>query len=94
MEVVGWGVSPEGTKFWKVRNSWGSYWGTNSFFLIERGVNALQLEAGDCWYAQPSWQMEKVRPLAYCDLWTCFIFLSGTWLVVVEKVTATWLNHR
>lgn len=24
VSITGWGISPEGTKFWVVRNSWGS----------------------------------------------------------------------
>ena len=28
----------------------GNYWGELGYFRIERGINALQLEAGDCWY--------------------------------------------
>lgn len=41
-----------------VRNSWGTFWGTMGFFKLQRGVNALQIEAGDCWYAQPTWEDE------------------------------------
>ncbi len=41
------------------RNSWGTYWGELGFFKIERGTNALQLEAGDCWWAVPTWKDEK-----------------------------------
>lgn len=42
-----------------VRNSWGTFWGTLGFFKLQRGVNALQIEAGDCWYAVPTWQDEQ-----------------------------------
>jgi hypothetical protein len=34
----------------QVRNSWGSYWGSLGFFKLQRGVNALQIESGDCWW--------------------------------------------
>lgn len=50
MEVVGWGEE-DGTPFWHVRNSWGTYWGELGFFRLERGTDALQIESGDCWCA-------------------------------------------
>jgi len=28
----------------------GSFWGEAGFFRVERGVDALQIETGDCWY--------------------------------------------
>jgi hypothetical protein len=59
VEVVGWGETAGGKKYWVVRNSWGSYWGRLGFFLLERGANALQIEAGDCWWATPEWDDEK-----------------------------------
>lgn len=58
VEVVGWGETDEGLKYWVLRNSWGTYWGELGFFRLERGVNALQIEAGDCWYALPTWEDE------------------------------------
>jgi hypothetical protein len=59
IEVVGWGETAEGQKYWLVRNSWGTYWGTLGFFKLERGTNALQIESGDCWWAVPTWKDEK-----------------------------------
>lgn len=58
VEIVGWGEE-DGMKYWLARNSWGTYWGDLGFFKVQRGVNALQIEAGDCWYATVSWQDEK-----------------------------------
>ena len=28
----------------------GTFWGEAGFFRVERGVDALQIETGDCWY--------------------------------------------
>eukprot|EP00882_Tetradesmus_deserticola_P007997 GHRQ01008423.1.p1 GENE.GHRQ01008423.1~~GHRQ01008423.1.p1 ORF type:complete len:346 (+),score=163.37 GHRQ01008423.1:1986-3023(+) len=58
VEVVGWGEEEDGLKYWLVRNSWGSYWGSLGFFKLQRGVNALQIESGDCWYANPEYSVE------------------------------------
>lgn len=43
----------------QVRNSWGQYWGEVGFFKLARGINNQQIEAGDCWYADPTWEVER-----------------------------------
>lgn len=36
--IIGWGVDKKtGTKYWKVRNSYGKKWGMNGDFLVRRG---------------------------------------------------------
>jgi len=51
ISVVGYGVA-NGTKFWVVRNSWGSHWGESGFMRIVRGINNIAIES-DCAWATP-----------------------------------------
>ncbi len=43
MKFVGWGVE-NGTKYWKVANSWNPYWGEAGYFRILRGSNEGGIE--------------------------------------------------
>ena len=43
VKIVGWGVE-NGTKYWKVANSWNPYWGEKGFFRIVRGKNECGIE--------------------------------------------------
>lgn len=63
ISVVGWGEE-KNTKFWVVRNSWGSYWGEDGWFRIVRGVNNLGIE-GECAFGVPKdngWPTAVVIP--------------------------------
>ncbi|QDZ20798.1 papain cysteine protease [Chloropicon primus] len=53
IELVGWGVS-EDTKipYWIGKNSYGTRWGLDGFFLIQRGSNTLNIEEV-CHWAVP-----------------------------------------
>jgi cathepsin X len=50
ISLAGWGVAPDGTKFWYGRNSWGTYWGDRGWFRIKRGGSYNP----DCMWGVPS----------------------------------------
>ena len=51
--ITGWGVAEDGTKFWVGRNSFGTAWGQEGWFQLERGVNCLDIEKHPCAWAVP-----------------------------------------
>lgn len=52
ISVVGFGVE-NSTKYWVVRNSWGSHFGESGFVRVIRGINNIAIET-DCAWATPA----------------------------------------
>lgn len=43
VEIIGWGVE-NNTKYWLIKNSWGTDWGDGGYFKMIRGTNECELE--------------------------------------------------
>lgn len=54
VSITGWGVDgATGMKFWVGRNSFGTTWGEDGWFRLQRGTNCLDIENHPCAWAVP-----------------------------------------
>ena len=54
VSITGWGVDQAtGMKFWIGRNSFGTTWGEDGWFKLQRGTNCLDIEVHPCAWAVP-----------------------------------------
>jgi C1A family cysteine protease len=61
ISVVGYATDDKtGKDYWLVRNSWGTAWGEQGFFRVERGHNYIGIEL-DCSVAEVNAEPEMVK---------------------------------
>jgi len=58
VEIYGWGEDKDG-RFWKIRNSWGEYWGELGHFRMARGDDQQAIESDCNWVTPGSWSEDN-----------------------------------
>ncbi|XP_010545993.1 PREDICTED: KDEL-tailed cysteine endopeptidase CEP2-like isoform X2 [Tarenaya hassleriana] len=65
--AVGYGVDPDGTKFWIVKNSWGPEWGEGGYIRMERGISDSEGKCGIAMEASYPVKLSSSNPDASDD---------------------------
>lgn len=58
LSITGWGLDPDHGEYWVIRNSWGTYWGSEGYGKIKMDGENLGV-AGSCSYAMPKKMSSK-----------------------------------
>lgn len=64
--ITGWGTSPNGDKYWWVRNSWGKNWGLGGYIKLPLGANYVSIET-DVWGIVPDTKSYIVEPVVKAE---------------------------
>ncbi|GAB4860565.1 hypothetical protein Ancab_035726 [Ancistrocladus abbreviatus] len=65
--VVGYGATLDGTKYWVVKNSWGTEWGEKGYIRMERGISAKEGLCGIAMEASYPIKNSSSNPTSSCD---------------------------
>ncbi|CAI2362067.1 unnamed protein product [Moneuplotes crassus] len=60
VSIVGYNVAEDGTEYWIIRNSWGTYWGDYGFFKIKMHEDNLGIET-QCVAGYPTYNEPKLH---------------------------------
>jgi hypothetical protein len=86
--IVGWGIQPDGTKYWQIKNSWGNKWGQDGYFNILRGQNECGIEE-NVFVGVPEFygfNLYLDHPILFNDK---DVFIRGMWYITDSGIKRT-----